>query len=258
MQAEFLLSREQNHRLDVGEARNRAYRLHFHSHIELCLVTEGEIEVWINDRRKLLGAGEFSVAWSYDAHAYRTPKESHSLSIIIPPDYFGELLPQLNNRCAGEPFLSDSVLFEKILGWVREAKASTVELTRKGCVYMILGTLLEQMPSGESPTQQADHQLPSRVLLYLNENFREDLTLASVALALGYHPSYLSRMFKSTLRIGFNHYLTLLRLREAVLLMRDGEHTVTDAAFESGFQSLRTFYRAFQAEFDCTPRDYFK
>jgi AraC-like DNA-binding protein len=32
--------------------------------------------------------------------------------------------------------------------------------------------------------------------------------------------------------------------------------TVTAAALESGFQSLRSFYRAFQAEFGCTPREY--
>ena len=80
------------------------------------------------------------------------------------------------------------------------------------------------------------------------------LTLASVAHDLGYHPNYLSHLFKSRLRIGFHQYLTLLRLREAVLLMKNENKSITECAFESGFQSLRTFYRAFEAEFGCSPR----
>ena len=64
MQAEFLLSREQNGRLEAGDTPNRNYRFHFHSHIEICVVTEGELEVWINDQRRVLGEGEISMEYS--------------------------------------------------------------------------------------------------------------------------------------------------------------------------------------------------
>ena len=255
MQAEFLLSREQNGRLEAGEVSNRNYRLHFHSHIEICVVTEGEIEVWINDQRRVLGAGEISVAWSYDAHSYRTVETSRSLGIIIPPDFFNDILPTLGQRQARESFLSDPFLFDKLSGAIRSVMETKSEVTRRGYVYVILGHLLERVRFEESDHER-DLQLTSRVLIYLNRAFREELTLGDVAQALGYHPSYLSRMFKSTLHIGFNRYLTILRLREAILLLREGERTVTAAALESGFQSLRSFYRAFQSEFGCTPREY--
>ena len=114
MQAEFLLSREQNGRLEAGDTPNRNYRFHFHSHIEICVVTEGELEVWINDQRRVLGEGEISVAWSYDAHSYRTVGSSRSLWIVIPPDFFGDIIPVLGERQARESFLNDPFLFEKI------------------------------------------------------------------------------------------------------------------------------------------------
>lgn len=253
MQAEFLLITEKSDALTISEVENRKYRLHFHSNIELCLVLEGEIEVWINDQHRTLRQGELSVAWSYDAHAYRTPTHSVSLSTIIPPRLYHEFLPLLANRHTRDSFVGDPVLFETIRSCVRAAAASDDELVRKGYVYVILGTLLSHMhPKAEAPP--TDPQLSSGVLLYLNEHFREDLTLDSVAHALGYHPNYLSHIFKSTLHVGFHQYLTLLRLRDAVLLMKDEEKSITDCAFESGFQSLRTFYRAFQVEFGCTPR----
>lgn len=255
MQAEFLLITEKSNALTITEVQNRAYRLHFHSNIELCLVLEGEIEVWINDHHRILKQGELSVAWNYDAHAYCTPVHSRSLSTIIPPVLYQEFLPLLSNRHTCDPFVTDPVLFEQIHTWVRSTAACKDELVRKGYVYIILGTLLNHLRF-ERDASLADPRLPSEMLLYFNEHFREDLTLASAAHALGYHPNYLSHMFKSTLRIGFHQYLTILRLREAVLLMKNEDKSITECAFESGFQSLRTFYRAFQAEFGCTPKEF--
>ena len=85
---------------------------------------------------------------------------------------------------------------------------------------------------------------------------KKDLTLSSLASKFGYNPSYLSRYFKSCFSIGINNYITKMRLREAVLLMKDHSNNVTYCAYESGFNSLRTFYRAFYSEFQCTPKEY--
>jgi len=255
MQAEFLLATEKSSALTVTQVQNRAYRLHFHSNIELCIVLEGQIEVWINDQHRMLKQGDISVAWSYDTHAYRTPVHSISLFTIIPPRFYREFLPLLANRHTHDPFLSDPALFDQIHAWARAAAASNDELVQKGYVYIILGTLLNHMRF-ESDTPTSDSRLPSEVLLYFSEHFREELTLSSVAHILGYHPNYLSHVFKNTLHIGFHQYLNLLRLREAVLLMKNGDKSITECAFESGFQSLRTFYRVFQAEFGCTPKEF--
>ena len=255
MQAEFLLKREKNRQLDIHFAVDQAYRVHFHSHIEVCLVLDGEMEAWIRDQRSLLKKGQMSVAWSYDPHGYQTPVHSEVLSIIIPPRLFQEFQPQLQNRHNSTSFLSDPELFRKIYDWIIEAEKSDDELISKGYIYLILGTLMGHVEF-EQKTVQADQPLTSRALMYLSEHFREPLDLSAVAHSLGYHPTHLSHMFKSTLNIGFNQYLTLLRLRETLLLMQEGRKSITECAFESGFQSLRTFYRAFRETFGCTPREY--
>lgn len=255
MKAEFLLQREKIRKLEVTEISNQTYRLHFHSHIEICLVTDGELEVWINDQRKILKKGEISVAWSYDAHAYYAPENARSISAIIPPHLFEEFLPLLKNRHASYPFLSDPVLFEELYDLMKKLSACKEELTCKGYVYVILGTLIKNMNFEESPVH-SDRRLSSKVLMYMNEHFHEKINLSDVAHALGYSPNHMSLMFKNTMRLTFNQYLALLRLRETVILMREGEKSITDCAFESGFQSLRSFYRAFQSEYGCTPKEF--
>ena len=255
MQAEFLLDREKNRQLDIYISMDQAYRMHFHSHIEVCLVLNGEMKVWIRDQRSLLKKGQLSVAWSYDPHGYQTPTHSEVLSIIVPPGLFQEFQPRLQNRHNSNLFLHDPELFRSIYDWSMAAQNSDDELIRKGYIYLILGTLMKRVEF-EELSNQADQQLTSQVLMYLSEHFRKPLDLGTVASSLGYHPTHLSHMFKSTLQIGFNQYLTLLRLRESLLLMQKGKKSITECAFESGFQSLRTFYRVFRENFGCSPREY--
>jgi AraC-like DNA-binding protein len=51
-------------------------------------------------------------------------------------------------------------------------------------------------------------------------------------------------------------YVNVVRLKNAVLLMRQKKQTVTQIAMDCGFSSTRTFYRAFRQEFGCSPKDY--
>jgi beta-galactosidase len=116
--------------------------------------------------------------------------------------------------------------------------------------------LLENLDFTEREAQK-NTDVISQTLLYLNDNFKNNVSLGVAATQLGYNPSYLSRTFKESMGITFNAYLTMLRLREAVQLLKNGE-SVSFCVSESGFNSIRTFYRAFQNEFGCTPKEYVK
>lgn len=255
MQPQFLVKREQKNKLDYGDSRSANVPLHFHSAIELRIITEGEMEVWINDRRRVLKVGELSVALSYDAHAYRSREGSASCYLIVPTDDCREFLAALGDRRPGNPFISDPATFETVLQCHHAMQKSSNSLQLQGYLNVLLGTLLEQF-SPELQEIKKDPDLSTRILLYLNEHYKTDLTLPDLAAALGYNPSYLSRFFKANFQISFNRYLTMLRLREAVLLMKEPQNTIAFCAYESGFSSIRTFYRAFCEEFHCTPKQY--
>lgn len=254
MQAEFHLHREQANQLFCKKLNRPGIYYHFHSQIEILLIHEGEAEVWINDRREILRAGELSVALSFDPHSYRSLSSCSATCLIIPLDLCGEFKNASRNKQLNTPFFRDTALFEELNGYCEELMSGGNALKRQGSIYMILGVLLEQMqPEGEGKN---DDPLPAtRILFYINEHYTEPLTLSSIAAEFGYNPSYLSRYFKSFFHIGINRYITLMRLRKAVLLMRQKKNIVS-AAYESGFHSVRTFYRAFYEEFQCTPKEY--
>ena len=154
------------------------------------------------------------------------------------------------------PFVSSPERREGIIDYLSRLKASEGgSLARLGYVYMLLD-LIEGELSAVGGGGSDDNELISRLLLYIHKNYDKDLTLSSIATEFGYHPSYISACFKSRLNIGISRYISIIRLKNAILLLHRKKHTVTEIALECGFASMRTFYRVFRSEFGCSPKEY--
>jgi len=251
----FNLKREQSTQLYTVKSASIYCDFHFHSHVELLIVLEGKIEVTINNWQRLLGPGEIAVALSYDAHSFRTPVSGVGISIVIPTELCPEFLTAIEDRKTRTPFLNNRALFETACSCYEGIQDGKNELTKKGLLYVLLGAVLTHMQL-EEKQEPSDQQLLTSVLIYMNTQYREDLSLSVLAAQTGYSPSYLSRCFSQSFHISIPGYLNMLRLRQAVLLMKDPEKSITECAFESGFGSLRSFYRAFREEFHCSPKAY--
>ena len=136
-------------------------------------------------------------------------------------------------------------------------KCEETDLKAKGYIYVILGIILENLEFKQN-NEIMDAKLSLMILDYVNANFSGNITLHSTAMKFGYNASYISRYFKACFNIGFYQYLTSVRLKNALMLMNEKKHTIIHCAMESGFNSLRTFHRAFKKEFCCTPNEYMK
>jgi len=256
MQPKFGIERERQNHLFYKEYTNDKGAFHFHSQIELYFVDAGEMEVFVNQQRRMLQAGQMSVALSYDAHAYRTPQQSRSSVLIIPPYACQEFIAAIRNKRVLHPFITDREKVAEIKRCIQQMHQQHVnEITQRGYLYVILGMIMDHV-GFEALEEPIDTQLSSRLLFYINDNFKTTITLASLAAHFGYSESYLSRYFKSCFGIGINQYLAIVRLKNVLTLMQEPENSITYCAFESGFNSMRTFYRVFYQEFQCTPREY--
>ena len=197
-----------------------------------------------------------AVSLSYDAHLFRTVGNSKSSILIIPPGLCREFTSAVQNKQVKTPFICDAEAINEIKRYVDEIKKCQGDrLKTKGYIYVILGIVLENIFLEEAECN-ADSELSTKILLYLNSNFQNEITLNSLASTFGYTKSYLSRYFKSCFGIGITRYLNVLRLRNALLLLREEGKTHTFCALESGFNSTRTFYRLFKEEFGCSPTEY--
>jgi AraC-like DNA-binding protein len=258
MKAEFGVGRELEDRLFLDLWESGGGSFHFHSQIEIFFVDHGEGGAWINNRYCLLKEGEMAVSLSYDSHRFYAEEGAKVGCLIIPLRMCGDFLSETKKKCAIDPFITDPKAFQVFRVCVDAIENyKDPDLKTKGLIYVILGTVLEHLELRDRP-DAIDADLYSRLLFYINDNYRSDLTLTSIASVFGYNADYLSRYFKSFFHISISRYITLVRLREAILLLKNTNNSVAFCAFESGFTSLRTFYRSFYQEFGCSPKEYLK
>lgn len=258
MNPRFASEREKNNKICYQEYVNDYCYPHFHSQIELYFIMDGEMDIMVNSRRKVLKRGELAVSLSLDTHQYKTPEYSRSAVFIIPMYMAGGFELLINKRRAADPFICEASAAE----FIRECAGKIVsggllELEVQGYINLILGKVYNSI-SFEQSEKRMGADLSSKILFYLEEHFKEDITLEKLSHSLGYSPFYISHFFKSSYNIGFNSYLSMLRVRNFVRILGENNYNITYCAYESGFNSMRTFYRAFMMEFNMPPTEYIK
>ena len=258
MLATLGIKRELENKLCITEYENGNGDFHFHSQIELCIVKSGEIEALVNNKYQRLKKDEISVSLSYETHMYNPIVNSNFTVLIIPVDLCEEFSHCVKLQKITNPFIKNPDITQKISLYIDEIKKNDDNILLKtGYVYLILGLIVKNVSFEDSHTH-TDDNFSSKLLMYINDNFKSDISLSSVAEHFGYNPSYISHFFKSNFNISIIKYINTLRLNNVIMLLRKNKHSITYCAMESGFSSMRTFYRIFNSELHCSPLEYMK
>ena len=258
MQARFNVERERANALFYKSYKNDFCLFQFHSQIEIYFVDEGEMDMLVDGVQERLVAPAVSVALGYVTHAYHTPDASRSSVLLIPAHLCEEFSQAVKDKKLASPYIKSPEAYRQLRECYDALRASEGNRIKQlGYIYTILGILLDKtelVDLGEG----IDTDLAQRILMYIDGSFRSGITPASVAQHFGYSQSYISRYFSSTFGTTLSRYITSVRLRNSLFLMREGRHDVTYCALESGFSSMRTFYRAFRMEFGTSPTEFIK
>ncbi len=95
-----------------------------------------------------------------------------------------------------------------------------------------------------------------KLLRYVNENYRGNISLTSAAAALYMKPNYVSQMFKKEAGVTFVHYVTQKRLEDAKKLLVTTKKPLSDIAIEVGFNDSFYFIKTFKKFVGVTPGQY--
>ena len=91
---------------------------------------------------------------------------------------------------------------------------------------------------------------------YIDGHLEQTISMADLAKAAGYSPWYAYRLFHSLLHMTPAVYIRRLRLSRSALRLRDEKAKIIDIAYDSGFESVDGYQRAFYKEFGCHPYEY--
>ena len=92
------------------------------------------------------------------------------------------------------------------------------------------------------------------VLRYVENNCSERISLKAISDILYINPSYFCRIFKNITGGCFTEYLSFVRICKAEKLLKN--HSISEAAFAVGFNSLSYFDRVFKKYKFYSPKEY--
>lgn len=124
--------------------------------------------------------------------------------------------------------------------------------------YQEMLSLVPLQPNEAAPTESASStvDLIKRAKRYITDHYCEDISLEHVADHIYLHPVYLSRMFKQITGGTFSDYLTEVRMKQAMALIREDRHKVHVIGGKVGYNSTKYFTKVFKKYAGCTPKEY--
>lgn len=239
---------------------NYSFPSHFHSNLEIAHCIEGKQDVKLGNRIYTINSGDTLLISPNTIHEYiksNNPEEEKArvVAIICKDNLLTESVPDIITKTPKNPHLSGINLTENAkLAFDMMCKIrDDAELL--GWTFIVISYLLKNL---EFEAISANASLPSEITAYVEKNYKDDITIKHLAKAFGYHPSYIAHIFCDQLKVPFRTYLGSVRSEYAATQIKTTNKSLTEIAYESGFNSLNTFCRCFKKHFAKTPSQYKK
>lgn len=246
----------------VMRPRLRTVDVHWHDYYELSLVLDGEAEHVVNGEPRTIGPGSAFLLSPADFHAIRPIGDEPvaCYNTVIDPGVMERQLAALGwPSIDGFPWQTDDFAAAEPDFRRLEAEADA-EQPRLGCAQLtealvacLVVELARRCRVDLAPDRRPlDPDLRGAVL-YVDQHFREPLTLAGAAARAHLSPNYFSERFHHYTGQPFQAYLQERRLQFARSLLASTGLTVTEICHAAGFNSLSHFGRAFRRRYGVPP-----
>lgn len=258
--------------LYATRVRDLEFLAHWHPDVELLYVCAGSISATINQETRLLGEGSLIACGSRDIHYYeRSGGGSETILVIFKSELIDHApLWPASGRLAGHfavpsdhPGLAAAAR-RAMNAIVEEMKARkrAFESVARGCILELCGLAerefglepeigMEARPAAEGGFPALERM--QRAIDYIYDRSAYPISLADAAEAASLSPTYFSRVFSKTVGADFRAFLNGIRIERAEELMASGPARLADIALECGFESVRTFNRAYKTLRGRTP-----
>lgn len=231
---------------------------HVHGYIEIICVKSGSVSFKINESSCRAEKGNIIIIFPDKIHSFTS--ESCDLTVdrvLISPTFlksYGELF---EFWVPVNPIIDKNAKYYiEILTLFNFIKNDKTEdnIIKSGYCLSLTGLILKCVKLEKSNMKKVNYI--EAILNYCNNHYKENLTTDSIANALFISRSYVSYIFKNEMHINFREYINMLRVSSACLLIKSGTCSITDVAYNSGFDTTRTFNRVFLKIVGKTPTEY--
>lgn len=255
--------------------QNDNYEPHQHDALEIIFCVKNKYKVIVADKEYLLNEGEILFIPPYTLHELICVEEGARFIHLINIDYFKSLSDYKKiKQILMNPLLISEESYPDCYFDLTQHFNHLIDLYFAGDIFwesMIFSQITQIFYYiAKENSSEAEQMAPnpaiihknrlgriSAALYYIDNNYTEDITLEQVADYIGFSKYHFSRLFKDATGKTFYDYLCQRRIQSAQTLLLSGV-SITDLAFQSGFNNITTFNRCFKKYTGFTPSEYRK
>lgn len=245
-----------------------------HNEIELNLLKSGSVTYMLGGKKVVIEAGKLCLFWAAIPHqviAYSADADylvatiplEKFLSWRLPNEFVwplmrGSLLSEKTTIHA----IGDASLFER---WQEDlstpgsalAKPALLEMQAR-LTRMAIATTDTINSSKIEKLNKADLNSAEKMACYIAQNYGQKITVQQISDYVNLRSNYAMALFNKTFGSTIINYLTGHRVSHAQRLLSTTDRSITDIAYQSGFQSISRFNDAFCKLSGCSPSEYRK
>jgi len=237
-----------------------------HLHDDLCagIVTSGERSMDIAGSFCSFSAGDLYIINPGEPHSINSACHNpHSyVAVIIPGNIIREVASDVYGNAAALRFSNcitgDSELSARFIEFADIIGDSDSLFEAESALFSFLEYLVRYHSAHGLP-DYSDHlnRYIKKVKSYIDENYKEEITLGDLSDAAGVSPFHLSRLFSAETGISLHSYLLHKRIECSKALLLAG-YSIAFVSSESGFSDQSHYTKLFKKITGTTPGRYKK
>lgn len=233
---------------------------HLHYHIEMAVIFKGETTAVVDSVKYTAHKGDIIISFPNQVHIFEDSKDLEYALFIVNPDILEELSPLFASKLP-ESNLIKSSPSNKELFEITDRIADTYykqfpyrSLVLKGYLTALFSLVVNRLELKD--TKSGDGRVFGTILKYCINNSSENLSLSLLERELHISKYYISHVISQELKMGFNDYINSLRVSNACTYLSRSSLSITEISGAVGFNTIRTFNRAFRKQMGMSPADY--
>lgn len=242
---------------------------HWHKDIELVFVLDGEARFFVENQNYLLSQNDILLINSNTLHSSEYEKPNLILVLQIDPQYFENYYRGFSNilfDCKSVGLVKTDkyddirkLLAEMMLVINRKQEAYYIRIQQ--LLFELILLLLKRHKRNEltnSKTIIKDNEQLSRIIKYIDENYKNNITLSDLASLVYMNESYFSSYFKKNIGISLTKYLAAMRLQNSIKDLLSKDKNINEIALSNGFPNEKSYFKVFKQRYGITPTQFRK
>lgn len=237
-----------------------------HNMAQLLLILDGECDIFIGNRCYHASSDDLVIINPQQFHHIISQDVATLISVLIDVNGFSidgggdNIYFNLNSmEVKNNPrYNTIRYLLYSIIAYNTMENVNSI-YTNRAIAYSFFAQLVNDfkvVAPKEATLNKESLDTINKINGYLNDHYKEKITLTYLSEKFNYSVSYLSRLYKNTYGLNFIDIYDNLRINHSLNDLLQGNKTVQQISDEHGFEDVRSYVRAFKKINGTTPNEY--